>query len=103
MNTGHRGGASVAERALGGRGEFGARDPPPAYTIPTLPSIRRCSFLYSQARAPSLDDIGPRASFQLVPLSKPKPRPTFGSAEGEIWMSDDFDPPLDDFEEYMPS
>ncbi len=25
----------------------------------------------------------------------------FGSAGGEIWMSDDFDAPLDDFREYM--
>lgn len=24
----------------------------------------------------------------------------FGSVEGEIWMSDDFDEPLDDFQEY---
>jgi antitoxin (DNA-binding transcriptional repressor) of toxin-antitoxin stability system len=46
---------------------------------------------------------GDGASFQLVPLSKSKLRPTFGSAEGEIWMSDDFDAPLNDFEGYMPS
>ena len=25
----------------------------------------------------------------------------FGSVEGEIWMSDDFDEPLDDFQEYV--
>ena len=25
----------------------------------------------------------------------------FGSAQGEIWMSEDFDEPLDDFREYM--
>jgi len=43
------------------------------------------------------------ASFKLVPLSKGKPRPTFGSAEGAIRMSEDFDAPLDDFEDYMPS
>jgi len=48
---------------------------------------------------------GDGASFKLVPLSKPKPKPhpTFGSAEGEIWMSEDFNAPLDDFEDYMPS
>jgi antitoxin (DNA-binding transcriptional repressor) of toxin-antitoxin stability system len=45
---------------------------------------------------------GDGASFKLVPLSKVKPRPTFGSAEGEIWMSEDFDEPLDDFDDYMP-
>ena len=46
---------------------------------------------------------GDGASFKLVPLTKSKPRPTFGSAKGEIWMNEDFDAPLDDFEDYMPS
>jgi len=46
---------------------------------------------------------GDGASFKLVPLSKQKPQPTFGTAEGKIWMSEDFDAPLDDFEDYMPS
>lgn len=32
--------------------------------------------------------------------SKTKER-QFGSVEGEIWMSEDFDEPLDDFEAYM--
>jgi antitoxin (DNA-binding transcriptional repressor) of toxin-antitoxin stability system len=36
---------------------------------------------------------GDGASFKLVPLSKQKPDATFGSAEGEIWMSEDFDAP----------
>lgn len=40
---------------------------------------------------------GDGASFKLVPLPKHTPRPTFGSAKGEIWMSEDFDAPLDDF------
>jgi len=43
------------------------------------------------------------ASFRLVPLSKVKPRPTFGSAEGETWMSKDFDAPLHDFDDDIPS
>lgn len=43
------------------------------------------------------------AAFKLVPLSKLTPRPTFGSAKDEVWMSEDFDAPLDDFEDYMPS
>jgi len=46
---------------------------------------------------------GDGASFKLVPLSKQTPHPTFGSAERKIWMSEDFDAPLDDFEDYMPS
>lgn len=30
-----------------------------------------------------------------------KRRRQFGSAKGKIWMSEDFDEPLDDFQEYM--
>lgn len=39
--------------------------------------------------------------FELVPSEKPKKRGLVGSAKGQIWMSDDFDEPLEDFEEYM--
>jgi antitoxin (DNA-binding transcriptional repressor) of toxin-antitoxin stability system len=46
---------------------------------------------------------GDGAAFKLVPLSNRTPRPTFGSAKDEVWMSEDFDAPLDDFEGYMPS
>jgi antitoxin (DNA-binding transcriptional repressor) of toxin-antitoxin stability system len=42
------------------------------------------------------------ASFKLVQLETKKPYPKFGSAKGLIQMSDDFDEPLTDFEEYMP-
>lgn len=38
---------------------------------------------------------------KLVPITTKKPRPQFGSAKGLITMSDDFDEPLEDFEEYM--
>jgi len=38
---------------------------------------------------------------KLVPVATTKPRPQFGSAKGLITMSDDFDEPLEDFEEYM--
>ncbi len=34
----------------------------------------------------------------LSPAKKPLKR---GSAKGKIWMSEDFDEPLDDFQEYM--
>ncbi len=34
---------------------------------------------------------------KLVPVSKSKPKPVFGSAKGLISMSDDFDAPLEDF------
>jgi antitoxin (DNA-binding transcriptional repressor) of toxin-antitoxin stability system len=42
------------------------------------------------------------AIIQLVPIDQPAPRPTFGSARGKIHIHDDFDAPLEDFEEYMP-
>lgn len=32
--------------------------------------------------------------------AKKKRKRQFGSVEGEIWMSDDFDEPLDEFQEY---
>ena len=38
---------------------------------------------------------------KLVPISRARPRPQFGSAKGLISISDDFDEPLDDFAEYM--
>lgn len=41
-------------------------------------------------------------SFQIVPVMADKPYPKFGSAKGLIEMSDDFDEPLEDFQEYAP-
>jgi antitoxin (DNA-binding transcriptional repressor) of toxin-antitoxin stability system len=38
---------------------------------------------------------------ELVPVADRKPKPTFGSAKGMMRMSDDFDAPLEDFQEYM--
>jgi prevent-host-death family protein len=38
---------------------------------------------------------------RLVPVSIPKSRPQFGSAVGLVTMSEDFEEPLEDFEEYM--
>ena len=38
---------------------------------------------------------------RLVPLPIPKSRPQFGSAVGLVSMSEDFEKPLEDFEEYM--
>ncbi len=37
---------------------------------------------------------------RLVPTG-PRPPRKAGSAKGLIWMSDDFDAPLEDFKEYM--
>ena len=38
--------------------------------------------------------------FELVTESSKKV-PKFGCMKGQIWMSDDFDEPLEDFKEYM--
>ncbi len=38
---------------------------------------------------------------RLVPITRTKRRRKAGSAQGLIVMSDDFDAPLEDFEEYM--
>lgn len=46
---------------------------------------------------------GDGAAFELVPTPESEPRPRFGSAKGQVWMSDDFDEPLDDFSDYMPT
>ncbi|PSB25720.1 type II toxin-antitoxin system Phd/YefM family antitoxin [Stenomitos frigidus] len=40
-------------------------------------------------------------SFQIVQLNTAKPRPKFGSAKGLVSLSDDFDAPLEDFEDYV--
>ncbi len=35
---------------------------------------------------------------KISPIKRPLKR---GSAKGKVWMSDDFDEPLEDFKEYM--
>jgi antitoxin (DNA-binding transcriptional repressor) of toxin-antitoxin stability system len=40
------------------------------------------------------------SSFKIVPLNTAQTSPKFGSAKGLIKMSDDFDEPIEDFEEY---
>lgn len=40
--------------------------------------------------------------FKIVQVTQSPPSPKFGSARGLIHMSEDFDEPLEDFEEYMP-
>lgn len=38
---------------------------------------------------------------QLVPVAKILPKPTFGSAKGMVKMSEDFEAPIDDFQDYV--
>lgn len=42
------------------------------------------------------------SSFELMPTNPKKPQPKFGSAKGLIWISDDFDDPIEGFEDYEP-
>lgn len=58
--------------------------------------FKRCLFLLEQAQ-----NMADNTSQQVVPVTSSKPRPQFGSARGLIEMSDDFDSPLADFDEYM--
>jgi antitoxin (DNA-binding transcriptional repressor) of toxin-antitoxin stability system len=41
-------------------------------------------------------------AFKIVPIAMGEAIPQFGSAKGLVKMSDDFDEPLEDFEEYAP-
>ncbi|MDZ8109528.1 MAG: type II toxin-antitoxin system Phd/YefM family antitoxin [Nostoc sp. ChiSLP02] len=38
---------------------------------------------------------------KLMPVEPVKRRPKFGSAKGIVTIADDFDAPLEDFQEYM--
>lgn len=38
---------------------------------------------------------------KLIAFGQKKPHPQFGSAKGLITIADDFDEPLEDFDEYM--
>lgn len=42
------------------------------------------------------------ASFRIVPVTLEVAAPKFGSAKGLIKIADDFDKPLEEFEEYAP-
>lgn len=42
------------------------------------------------------------SGFKIIPFPHQTPYPKFGSAEGLVEMSDDFDEPLEDFAEYAP-
>lgn len=38
---------------------------------------------------------------KIIPITRTKPQREFGSAQGLITISDDFNEPLDEFREYM--
>ncbi|MFN8494025.1 MAG: type II toxin-antitoxin system prevent-host-death family antitoxin [Caldilineaceae bacterium] len=42
------------------------------------------------------------ATFKIIPIEPKQIRPKFGSAEGLVIMTDDFDAPLPGFEDYAP-
>ena len=45
--------------------------------------------------------MGDRSAIKLIISDQSKPRQKFGSAKGLVWMSDDFDEPLEEMKEYM--
>jgi antitoxin (DNA-binding transcriptional repressor) of toxin-antitoxin stability system len=45
-------------------------------------------------------EIGNYPAIRLIPLESVRPNRKPGSAKGLIWMSDDFDEPLEEFREY---
>ncbi|MEL6455204.1 MAG: prevent-host-death protein [Cyanobacteria bacterium J06623_5] len=45
---------------------------------------------------------GDGTSFRLVPINSIQATPKFGSAKGLIKIADDFNEPIEGFEEYMP-
>jgi antitoxin (DNA-binding transcriptional repressor) of toxin-antitoxin stability system len=55
-------------------------------------ALRGAEIVITQNDAPAV---------RLLPMVEAKPRPQFGSARGMIALSDDFDEPLEDFQEYM--
>jgi len=59
--------------------------------------FKRCLFILEQAQLRANN-----TAQEVIPIASTKPRPQFGSAKGLIQMSDDFDAPLTDFDEYMP-
>jgi antitoxin (DNA-binding transcriptional repressor) of toxin-antitoxin stability system len=46
-----------------------------------------------------LDGDRPAIKLTPIPVSRPNRQP--GSAKGSIWISDDFDDPLEEFQEYL--
>lgn len=43
-----------------------------------------------------------RATFKIIPVARMPPSPKFGSAKGQVTMTEDFDEPLEDFQSYTP-
>ncbi len=65
-------------------------------------SITKFYNLKSELRQEVLDFIDFLLEKQKKETNPPQKRPSnFGSAKGEVVMSDDFNEPLDEFKEYM--
>jgi len=73
--------------------------------------MRRVSVEQAKERLPDLveaavngDEVvitkDDRAVVKLVRVLEQKPVPRFGSARGSVTMADDFDEPIEDFDEY---
>jgi prevent-host-death family protein len=44
---------------------------------------------------------GNKPLVKLVPIAEARPPRRLGTAAGKVWMSEDFDEPLPDFDEYQ--
>lgn len=49
----------------------------------------------------TVEDTQGKRLVRLVPIVAERPRPRFGSAKGLFTMSEDFDDPIPDFDEYQ--
>ena len=49
-----------------------------------------------------LEEDGKKLILDLQKSIEPKKERVFGKYNGQVWMSDDFNEPLEDFKEYMP-
>lgn len=76
------------------------------------PRTRQYNIAAAKAKLPSLvretlagDEViiakDNKPLVKLVPLTTSREAWVPGSAKGQIWMSDDFDAPLEDFKDYM--
>ena len=69
--------------------------------IPIQEATQKLPELFAAAlRGEEVTITKDNSGIKLIPAQIKKPRQP-GSAKGQVWMSDDFDEPLEEFAEYM--
>ncbi|MDB9494361.1 DUF2281 domain-containing protein [Spirulina major CS-329] len=63
-------------------------------------SMKQAVFLYTEFLVNRITDQGDN-SIETLPKTMSKKRGGLGVWQGKVWIADDFDAPLDDFQEYM--